>query len=210
MQTSPPILDLLSRGYFRYSDRIICRLTPPVPDDLTLPKHLPTPRRIWDRHDGIVILRQVPEFTAHDTPMKSLYRLCEFLCADEPNQVMLEMNYFWSHSSEPWDLQPISDPNDDNHERYALVVSLVESLVLAFNFLQKLGSRRGESTEARIQHCPLWTVNAPSLDHLLNLQRQSGMDNDMNVGSNDLLSLAPTDLFSKRNITANAGNLFSF
>lgn len=143
MQISPPTLDLPSRGSFRYPDRIVRRLTPPVPDDLTLPKPLPTPRQLqekpnltWDRHDGIVILRQVPEFTAHDTPMKSLYRLCEFLCADEPNQVMLEMNYFWSHSSEPWDLQSISDPTDDNHERYALIVSLVESLVLAFSFLQ--------------------------------------------------------------------------
>jgi hypothetical protein len=90
-------LDLLFGGTTRNADGIIRRLRSSDPGDLTLPKPLPSPRQlqedpdlIWVRYDGIVMLRQVSQFTIHDTPVASLYRICEFICADQPNQVMLE------------------------------------------------------------------------------------------------------------------------
>jgi hypothetical protein len=91
------------------------------------------------------MLRLSTHFTENDNPLTSLYRLCEFICADESNQVMLETSYFWSNDS--WSFSSIPDPCDSDIERYAVLASLVESLVYAFNYRLSLGSRRNETVD---------------------------------------------------------------
>lgn len=136
----------------------------PLFSGTTLPQPLPTPRQfqrnpdlIWHRYDDIVVLRQSSQFTGNDSPLASLYRLCEFVCANEPNQIMLETKYFWSRGS--WNLHGISDPRDKNTERYAVLASLLENLVYAFNYRLDLGSRREAILEpyklARVVHLGL-------------------------------------------------------
>ena len=48
-----------------------------------LPKPLPSPRElrehsdlIWQRYDGITVLRQIPLFNRQDTAIASVYRMC--------------------------------------------------------------------------------------------------------------------------------------
>jgi hypothetical protein len=211
MSSTDQDLDLLFGGTTRDPDEIIRRLRSSDPGDLTLPKPLPSPRQlqedpdlIWVRYDGIVMLRQVSQFTIHDTPVASLYRICEFICADQPNQVMLETNYFWSHNS--WSLCSIPDPCDDDDERYAMLASLVESLVIAFNYRLSLGFRRDGALDEKSENCPPWVSRVPALRDTLHLKRQTGDD----FGNEEYSITKATDPFSKRNIEANAGNLFSF
>lgn len=175
-------------------------------DHTTLPKQLPTPSELRSRPDlirqlyrGITVSRQSSLFQTQDSPTKSIYRMCDFLCVDESNQLMLEMQYFWDRST--WTLESIPDPQENNPERYAMLASLVESLVIAFNARSALGLRRGQlSTEdglTRQEICPWWCAHVPRLaDHLILYEDEFSMG----PGNNP---------FSKRNIAANAGNLFS-
>ena len=171
------------------------------------------------RYDGITMLRQIPLFQKADDPTKSIYRMCEFLCADESNQLMLEMQYFWKNAQ--WALEGVPNPGDPNAERLAIFASVVESLVSAFNWRYSLGLRRGklsiakedeEETEIEEKRghdievtypkevCPPWTEMVLPLAYTLRLYEHDPYS-----------SLAPKKMtpFSKRNIEAHAGNLFS-
>lgn len=159
--TTHPVLILvrLVLGYFGLS-RVV------------LPEPLPSPRAlrersdlIYQRYDGITMLRQVPLFHRQDTSTASLYRMCEFLCANNSNQLMGEMQYFWDHPSPVvWALHEIPDPQDEDVERYAILASIVESLVLAFNWRLEHGFRRvkmrGNSISDVVETCPYWTSKA--------------------------------------------------
>jgi hypothetical protein len=191
---------------------VLLKLVLGVSGGAVLPKPLPSPMDlnqqrdlIWQRYDGIVVLRQIPLFRWRDTAMASLYRMSEFLCADESNQLMLEMQYFWNHPS--WTLHQLPDPRDDDAERYAILASLVESLVLAFNYRLKLGLRRDKShrgSDLRSQiipeTCPSWTTRVTKLDRPLVLYEEDIYAQIAGTTNN---------AFSDRNIVANAGNLFS-
>ncbi|RMZ85154.1 hypothetical protein DV738_g262, partial [Chaetothyriales sp. CBS 135597] len=147
------------------------------------------------------MLRRIPLFVWRDTPIRSLYRMCEFLCANDSDQLMLEMQYFWSHPyADSWRLQKIPDPRDTNPERYAVLASIVETLVSAFNYRLKLGLRReGLEAEDMEEACPPWVLHVPSLPQRLVLFET------------DFPMPEPTtrDSFTSRNIIANAGYLCS-
>lgn len=176
---------------------------------VTLPKPLPSPQELRDqkdlisrRYDGITVLRQIPSFSTQDTATASVYRMCEFLCANDSNQLMLEVQYFWDHPRpDLWALEMLPDPRDDDAERYAILASLVESLVLAFNYRLKLGLRRKLATEnstSQLQeNCPYWTSQVLKLQNALILYED------------DIFASISENPFRARNIVANAGNLFS-
>lgn len=203
-------MDLPDGSATDHLDEDLRRLHRSVASNVTLPKPLPHPRQfqespdiIWNRYRDIVTLRQDPEFITIDTPTASMYRICEFICADEPNQIMLEMQYFWSRSS--WTLCSIPDPSDIDVERYAVLASLVESLVSAFNFRLNLGLRRDGAPDPGPETCPTWVSKVSALRNPLHLRRPF----EDAFESQDLYNLKASDPFSKRNIVANAGNLFS-
>ena len=192
---------------------ILLKLALGSAERLTLPKPLPTQNKlhehsnlIWKRYDGITVLRRIPLFNSKDTPTNSIYRMCEFLCSNESNRLMLEMQYFWDHPpSGLWRLCMIPDPQDHDTERYAVLASLVESLVLAFNNRTTLGLRRDGSytdftpdVEFGLETCPSWTRHGCK-----------GYRTDSYVWDEDFYSSVSTNPFSKRNIVANAGILFS-
>jgi len=196
----------LSLGSSNHPWRLAIRLLLGYGRTMTLPEPLPAPSElqsneglVWERYDGITVLRRMPFFTPHDTPTKSIYRMSEFICADQPNQLMLETVHFWRHASSSWRLDAVPDPRDDNRERSAVFASVVESLVLAFNYRYSLGLRRGPGEAYEKETCPSWTARVPPLDAPLMLQKDTEF---LEFSHND-------DPFSRRNITANAGNLFS-
>ena len=161
----------------------------------------------WQRYDGIVILRQIDLFQKRDSPIRCLYRMYEFLCCNESNQPMLETQYFWDHSDPSWRLISIPDPEEHDTERYAILASLVESLVLAFNWRIGLGGKRGGDSQRLsdatvAEQCPYWARDVPPLSNTLIPCEQFLIDG---MG----LDLQTNDPFTKRHIVANAGNIFS-
>lgn len=147
-------------------------------------------------------LRSIWFFTIRDTPIRSLYRLCVSACAQEHDEIMLESAYFWRHSN--WPLRDIPDPQDPDPVQYAILASLVEEMVDAFNFRIGLGLRRGvEIYESDYQAlareenkpyevCPEWALQVPALDDLVNF-----------VGEGD----QGTPAFRRRNILLDAAQL---
>ncbi|KEQ66597.1 uncharacterized protein M437DRAFT_39638 [Aureobasidium melanogenum CBS 110374] len=191
------------RGHCDHPEVVFRKLFFGPIEDLTLPKPLPAPQAfqedadlIWTRYDAITLLRGIQSFVSQDNPTNSIYRMCEFICADQPNQLMLEVKYFSNQTT--WRLEEVSDPLDDNSERRAIFACIVESLVVAFNYKASLGvMRKGVvMTQSR---CPTWVSEVGALDRLLILTQ---VDEWVFAGSDDP--------FSRRNIRANAGNIFSF
>jgi hypothetical protein len=136
----------------------------------------------------------------YDSPTTSLYRMCEFLCADDQNALMLEMDYFWDGPHSLWRVEDIPDPRDHDERRHAVLASTVESLTLAFNFRHNLGLRREQSSSGdwQLEICPEWAIKAPPLQPPLVLDREE-----------DDIFPRKSDAFTKRNIIANSGNLFN-
>lgn len=160
------------------------------------------PEVLCRRYDGITMLRRIPLFVEADTPTASLYRMYDFLCANNSNQLMLEAKYFWQRGS--WRLRSLPDPQDENPERSAVLASVVESLVLAFNWKMKLLGLRRDSLAAdntvsqhQMETSPSWTSEVPKLNQKLVLY------------ASEALTLDTKTPFTQRNIVANAGNLFS-
>jgi hypothetical protein len=96
----------LTPGDFTQNPERIILLQSPDARLLPLPHPLPNlrqflkdPNLIWDRYDGMHMLRHISPFTKHDNATASLHRLCELICAASPNQIKLETVYFWCHSS---------------------------------------------------------------------------------------------------------------
>ncbi|KAG8741587.1 hypothetical protein FRC10_002660 [Ceratobasidium sp. 414] len=147
-------------------------------------------------------LRSIWLFTIRDTPTRSLYRLCVSTCAQEQGEIMLESAYFWRHAD--WPMHDIPDPQDPDPVRYALLASLVEEIVDAFNFKIELGLRRGvelHETDYRalaqeenkpLESCPAWALRVPALEQQVNFGREG--DGSMPA-------------FRKRNIIADVNQL---
>ena len=147
-------------------------------------------------------LRSIWFFTIRDTPIRSLYRLCVSMSAQAHDEIMLESAYFWRHSD--WPLCDIPNPRDPYPVRNAMLASLVEEMVAAFNFKIELGLRRGVEIYDSDHHalareenkplevCPSWTKQVPALDNLINF----GCEGDQG-----------TEAFVDRNIIVDASQL---
>lgn len=216
-ETPPKNLSLLYNGGSRHPTAIAAKLLLCRGAHLSLPRPLPSPRAVLadgsllaKRWDGLAVLRQLPQFVRADNATASLYRMSEFLSADEPHALVQETQYFWDGPHALWQLEHVPDPRDSDGERYALLASLVESLVLAFNYRMSLGARRGggvggewqkgaDADDGREQQetCPAWTATVPPLEVPLVLRTEE--------------DFTPTacDPFAKRNIKANSRSLFA-
>lgn len=131
------------------------RLIWPFPWYLPIPPQLPVSALLEDR--GIIMrrkmfdvsyteLRFVPLFCMRDTPLRALYRLYECTCTVSENETMEEGMYIF-HRQPQWRIKDISDPKDSDPLRYAILASLTETMVEAFNYKIKLGLRRGITNE---------------------------------------------------------------
>lgn len=136
-----------------------------------------TPEIVSKRYRHIYKLRLIPLWRARDTPLRSFCRLYEAYCADDDDLVGFETEYFWKRSEPGWATELIPDPKDPDPERYAVLATLVEQLVEAFNWRLKLGKRRNgeffepaeDGTPASFvpEVCPGWVKHVPPLDELL-------------------------------------------
>lgn len=115
-----------------------------------------------DHHPNVTILRDIPIWAFRDTPTRSIYRLYEILMTREFVMLRRECEYMWHQSSRKWSLQSIPDPHDPDPIRYAMLASIVEELVEAFNFRLKHGQRRNRKNVIRTDENP-WPIYDPEV-----------------------------------------------
>ncbi|RDB26155.1 hypothetical protein Hypma_006200 [Hypsizygus marmoreus] len=148
---------------------------PPPSNPLYIRDHPDTVIKRYYVDEDYKRLRPIPIFRIRDTPLRSLYRLHDVIYADSDNSVMLESNYFWDQ--EEWRIKDIPDPKDPDPLRYAILASLVESMVSAFNFKISIGLRHGRrpisfkfDEAARLdpnkpfEEVPSWTSHVPPVE----------------------------------------------
>jgi hypothetical protein len=150
---------------------------------------------------------KIPLFQARDTPLRSLYRMYDDLCAGQLILMSYESDNFFRQVSSRWQLSQMPDPNDDDPIRYAILASLIEALVDAFNWRMELGIRRGayahldrsanRATNFLREKSPSWTRNVGAIEPL-NL-----IDRSKEPHAN------PEENFLKRNIEAGVGYLYT-
>ncbi|KAI1975138.1 hypothetical protein LOZ53_004767 [Ophidiomyces ophidiicola] len=152
---------------------------------------------------GLLQLYEIPLFRLRDTPLRSLYRLYEDLCADNLILMSYECEYLFFHPETRWQLSQIPDPKDKNHMRYALLASMVEALVDAFNWRLDLGLRRDKSINYVQSEEPYLREQAPSW------ALEVGPLAEPLVLTHSQKNSQPNEAFAKRNIQASMGYLYT-
>ncbi|KAK2811280.1 hypothetical protein FQN49_008472 [Arthroderma sp. PD_2] len=110
-----------------------------LPEPIPAKEMLGNESLMFDRRRHFNVYTAVPIWCIRDTPMRSLYRLYESMASGEYAPMGRETEYFWYRG---WELNSIEDPQDSDPVRYAILASLVEELVTAFNWRLSLGMRR--------------------------------------------------------------------
>jgi hypothetical protein len=113
-------------------------------------------------HPNIFHLRYIPIWTIRDTPLRSIYRLYEIFMTQEFVLLRLECEYMWHHQGRKWFLCSIPDPCDPDPVRYAMLASIVEELVRAFNWRLQHGQRRNRKNVRRTMENP-WPKYDPEV-----------------------------------------------
>jgi hypothetical protein len=179
-----------------------------LPDLLTHNELQESPEVLDARQSGIHQLMNIPLFRIRDTPLRSLYRIHDDLCAGQLILMSYESDYFFRQRSARWQLSRMPDPGDDDPVRYAILASLVDALVDAFNWRMQLGIGRGGGASPDrsanrannfLKERPLsWTRNIGAIEKPLNL-----IDRSKEPHAN------PEENFLKRNIEAGVGYLYT-
>ncbi|ERF74189.1 hypothetical protein EPUS_03379 [Endocarpon pusillum Z07020] len=118
-----------------------------------------------------------------------------------------ESDYFFRQVSVRSQLSRMPGPSDDYFARYAILASLVETLVDAFNWKMQLGIRRGEEAalDRSVNRATNFSKEAPSWTRNIGVigKPPSLIDRDKEPHAN------PEENFSKRNIEAGVGYLYT-
>ncbi|ETI20907.1 hypothetical protein G647_07250 [Cladophialophora carrionii CBS 160.54] len=155
------------------------------------------------QQQGIRQLRQMPLFRMCDTWLCSLSRRYAGICCGDLIQMSYECEYFFFHGESSWRLCRVRDPKDPDPVTYAVLASMVEALVEAFNWRLELGLRRDKSidssenrsTSFEREEAPTWTAAVKALPETLYLDK-------VETGSLD-------SSFLKRDIRAPKGYLYT-
>ncbi|KAH8175816.1 hypothetical protein LIA77_04234 [Sarocladium implicatum] len=103
----------------------------------------------------------------------------EYLVVDYITGLRSEVEYFFNQST--WTVSAITDPQDPDPERYAILAVLPHYLVIAFNRLIERGLPRGSpaiitsaeeeerlrNQEVKLESEPEWTTHVPRLPNVL-------------------------------------------
>ncbi|KAI1965936.1 hypothetical protein LOZ58_000837 [Ophidiomyces ophidiicola] len=124
---------------------------------------------------GIRQLYNIPIYRMRDTPLRSLYRLYEDICASVFIMYGDECTYFFHHSEPSWSLASVPDPQDKDPVRYAFVASMVEALVESFNWRLEVGIRwdqtvkqsKQRSSNFTSEKAPSWTSDVTAVARTL-------------------------------------------
>jgi hypothetical protein len=178
----------------------------PLPEPLSYEELQAAPEIIDTRQCGIRNQFEIPLFRVRDTPLRSLYRLYDDMCAGRLTLMTYESEYLFRRGSKRWLLVQIPDPQDTDPTRYAILASLVEALVDVFNWRLELGIRRGgrpcDQSEERAtnftrEEAPPWTQNI------------AGVEKQVNLIDRKSEPFAKSDEnFLRRNIVATSGYLY--
>lgn len=188
----------------------------PVPEPLPPHELLGNDHLMLRRRYDLRNLTAIPLWRARDTPLRSLYRLCESMLSGEYSPMGEETEYFWYQRR--WALHRIPDPADPDPIRYAILACLVEELVTAFNWRLSLGLRRDHNHVLRERDedpyppyepvsGPAWTKDVPPIPQecLAHLQSEFVRDGRQLV----LEERGVSEVFAKRNIVTNVGWLYT-
>ncbi|KAI9652290.1 MAG: hypothetical protein M1831_007076 [Alyxoria varia] len=151
----------------------------------------PPPRALLaDRDKYIAHVRfrrhRVPFGKAEDTSLYALYRIYECMVLEHVVGYRNELEWFYREHPD-WSVKDISDPQDDDHERYAVLSCIPPLMVMAFNNLIKLGLPRDAppilswelvdeykatpESAKKYEKVPAWTNNVPPLPNELVIPR---------------------------------------
>ncbi|QUC24016.1 uncharacterized protein UV8b_08257 [Ustilaginoidea virens] len=187
--------------------KLLLQLLFPVPWHFAIPPQ--SPPSYYESIDenslqpNMMMLRWIPLFRMRDTPLRSLYRLYEDLCAKDLIMMGYEADYFFNHTDKKWKLCQMPDPQDPDPTRYAVLASMVEALVSSFNWKLEVGLRRdgthnvdGIKEALHLETRPAWTADVKPLPETLRL----GGSREVHGASADFL---------RRNIEAPMGYLYN-
>jgi hypothetical protein len=187
----------------------------PLPEPLA-PKDIAENEALFDRHHpNIFQLRYIPIWTIRDTPLRALYRLYEIYMTREFVLLRIECEYMWHHRGRKWSLRSIPDPCDLDPVRYAMLASIAEELVRAFNWRLQHGQRRNGKNISRTKEnpwpiynpevVPSWTAFVPPI------QAEDLYELPRDMVRNDRLFLADgaCETFSRRNFNAPTRYLYT-
>ena len=145
----------------------------PLPEPLALKDIAGNEALFYDYHPHIFNLRYIPIWTIRDTPLRALYRLYEIFMTQEFVLLRLECEYMWHRPGRKWHLCSMPDPCDPDPVRYAILASITEELVEAFNWRLSHGLRReGEIVRKTMENPwpafvpevkPSWTMSVPPI-----------------------------------------------
>lgn len=118
-----------------------------------------------------------------------------------------ECSYFFYHFEPRWSLAYTPDPNDSDPIRYAILASMVEALVDAFNWRLTLGIRRDGTVDKSEQRgsnfvreeAPSWTAKVGALEKSLVCNEAGCQLSDMTMEQH----------FVKRNVKVPNGYLYT-
>jgi hypothetical protein len=134
----------------------------PLPEPLA-PKDIAGNEALFnEHHPNIFNLRYIPIWTMRDTPLRAIYRLYEVLMTREFVLLRLDCEYMWHQQGRKWSLCSIPDPLDPDPIRYAMLASIVEELVRAFNWRLQHGQRRNRKNVERTAENP-WPKYDPEV-----------------------------------------------
>ncbi|CAG7968720.1 unnamed protein product [Penicillium salamii] len=162
-------------------------------------------------------LRDVPIWRWRDTPLRSIYRLYELHLADKYALIGWETEYFFFRPD--WKLVDIPDPKDPDPIRYAILASITEEILDAFNWRLSLGLRRNGEKVLREdegdpwppftpEELPNWTAKVAPIDK--GQLKQTVPPGSLDADGNLVLEERGKSLnFRKRNIITNSGWLYT-
>jgi len=187
----------------------------PLPE-LLAPKDIANNEALFYRHHpNIFQLRYIPIWTIRDTPLRAIYRLYEIYMTREFDLLRLECEYMWHQSGRKWSLCLIPDPCDPDPVRYAMLASIVEELVRAFNWRLKHGQRRiGGNVRRTMENpwpkfdpeiTPSWTASVPPIRE----EDLWELPSSMVKGSQLFLGDGGCDNFLRRNFDADTRYLYT-
>lgn len=188
----------------------------PLPEPLLAPKDIAGNEALFDRHHPCIFQsRYIPIWKIRDTPLRAIYRLYEILMTREFVLLRLECEYMWHQLGRKWSLRLIPDPCDADAVRYAILASIVEELVKAFNWRLKHGQRRNRRNVRRSiedpwpayvpEVTPSWTALVPPIQE----KDLCDLPSDMVLNGQLILGDGGCENFTRRNFDAPTRYLYT-
>lgn len=147
---------------------LACPWRASLPPQLTPSQLINSSDEVRERHEAIQQFHAVPLFAWRDTPIRSIYRMYEFITPGLNYMLQEEISHFYFHPDPArFRVEDIPDPHDPDPLRYAIVASIIETLAESFTWRQKGGLRRDGSIlfdpDAPAICPPAWTKNVPAM-----------------------------------------------